>query len=100
MEYVDDNKASSEMNVSMVADYFGMSVSNLSHRFKLYTNQKISDYITEKRFEYVGELLINTDYRISDISAMLGYTQTSNFIRKFKQYFGVTPVEYRDREKK
>lgn len=99
-KYIDENIQCSEMNVNKVADYFEMSVSNLSHRFKMHTNQKISDYITEKRFEYAGMLLKNTDYLVSDISAMLGYTQTSNFIRKFKQYYGVTPAEYRNSEKK
>lgn len=95
VDYIEENKKSAELSVSTVADFFGMSMSNLSHRFKLYTNQKISDYITEKRLEYAVELLEQTDYRVSDIGEMLGYTQTSSFIRKFRQYYGMTPLEYR-----
>lgn len=95
VEYIEENKKSAELSVSTVADFFGMSMSNLSHRFKVYTNQKISDYITEKRLEYAVELLEQTEYRVSDIGKMLGYTQTSSFIRKFKQYYGMTPLEYR-----
>lgn len=95
VDYIEENKKSAELSVSTVADFFGMSMSNLSHRFKVYTNQKISDYITEKRLEYAVELLEQTDYRVSDIGEMLGYTQTSSFIRKFRQYYGMTPLEYR-----
>lgn len=99
LDYIEENKKSAELSVSTVADFFGMSMSNLSHRFKLYTNQKISDYITEKRFEYAVELLEKTDYRISEIGEMLGYTQTSSFIRKFRQYYNMTPLEYRNRKR-
>lgn len=97
--YIEENKTSPDLTVSALADNFGMSISNLSHRFRAYTGEKISDYITEKRFEYAVELLLTTDYKIMDVAEMLGYTQTGSFIRKFKQYYGVTPAEYRTRNK-
>ena len=97
--YIEENKTSPDLTVSALADSFGMSISNLSHRFRAYTGEKISDYITEKRFEYAVELLLTKDYKIMDVAEMLGYTQTSGFIRKFKQYYGVTPSEYRTRNK-
>lgn len=84
--FIDENSQSCDLSVSMVADYFNMSISNLSHQFKLQTNRKISDYITDKKFEYAGELLRNTDYQVQEIAEMLGYTQTTNFTRKFRQY--------------
>lgn len=97
--YIEENKTSPDLTVSALADNFGMSISNLSHRFRAYTGEKISDYITEKRFEYAVELLLTTDYKIMDVAEMLGYTQTGSFIRKFKQYYGVTPAEYRAKNK-
>ena len=49
-----------------------------------------------KKFEYAAELLKGTSYRIADIAGMLGYMQTSSFIRQFRNYYGMTPREYRD----
>lgn len=97
LAFLDKNCRSSDLSVGVVADYFDMSVSNLSHQFRQQTGQKISDYIMEKKLEYAKELLENSDYRIQDIAEMLGYTQTSNFTRKFRQHYGMTPGEYRSR---
>ena len=80
IKYIDQNKECRDLNVGMVADYFGVSISNLSHGFKMQTNYKISDHILNKKFEYAGDLLKKTDYKIQEVSYMLGYTQTSNFI--------------------
>ena len=79
----------------MVADHFGVSISNLSHQFKAQTCCTISDYIREKKFEYAGELLRETEYSVQTIGTIIGYNQTANFIQKFKRYYGITPSEYR-----
>jgi len=79
-----------------VADKFQMSISNLSHQFKALTNRNISEYITKGKLEYIRDLLLNTDYSVQKIADMLGYSQTASFIRRFKQHYGMTPVEYRN----
>lgn len=94
--FIDENSRSCDLSVSMISDYFDMSISNLSHRFKAQTNRTISDYVTEKKFGYAGELLLTTDYSVQKIASMTGYSQPASFIRKFKQYYGMTPVEYRN----
>lgn len=93
--FIDDNYRREDMNVSYVAHAFGLSVSNLSHRFKTQTGTNISDYIREKRLQYTKELLREPELTVSDIAARLGYAQPSNFIRKFKSQTGMTPNEYR-----
>ena len=39
-------------------------------------------------------LLKGTDLSIEEISAMLGYGNSSNFYKAFRAYFGTTPREY------
>jgi AraC-like DNA-binding protein len=39
-------------------------------------------------------LMKNTTLSIEEISAMLGYSNHSNFYKAFKEYYGVTPREY------
>ena len=36
-------------------------------------------------------LMKNTTLSIEEISAMLGYSNHSNFYKAFKEYYGVTP---------
>lgn len=43
------------------------------------------------------ELLINTDLTIEEISAKLGFSETSPFTRTFKQWVGVPPSGYREK---
>ncbi len=93
--FIDQNSKDRNLSVSMVADTFQMSISNLSHQFKALTNMNISEYITDKKYFYVRELLLDTDYSVQKIADMMGYNQTTSFIRKFKQYYGMTPNEYR-----
>lgn len=95
MEYIDENYKKEDINVSYVAQAFELSVSNLSHRFKAQTGKNISDYIKEKRLQYMKELLEETSLTIRDIAIRLGYTQPSNFIRTFKTQTGMTPNEFR-----
>ncbi len=95
LQYIDDNYRTEDMNVSYVAQAFGLSASNLSHRFKAQTGKNISDYIREKRLMYTKELLREPGLAVKDIAERLGYAQPSNFIRKFKTQTGMTPNEYR-----
>lgn len=95
IRYINENYSREDMNVSQVAQVFGLSVSNLSHRFKSQTGMNISDYISEKRLDYARQLLTGTRLTISEIALSLGYSQAPNFIRKFKAQTGMTPSEYR-----
>ncbi len=99
IDFIEQNITSYDLSVGMVADQFGVSISNLSHQFKARMNCTISGYITQKKFAYAGEQLIVTDESISVIAEKLGYSQATSFIRKFKQFYGVTPTEYRSQNR-
>ena len=98
--YIDENITEYELSVGFIADQFDISVSNLSHQFKARMNCTISGYITEKKLAYAGERLLTTDENVSSIAESLGYSQATSFIRKFKQFYGVTPTEYRNQNRK
>ena len=98
--FIEENSRASELNVNMVAEHFKISVSLLSQKFKKQVNSNISDYITEKKFAYACELLKETDYSVKEITFMTGYSHPVSFIRKFKQLYGMTPIEYRTKEGK
>ena len=97
--FIRENRENPDLCVKMVASKFKLSISNLSHRVKKATGRNVSDYITEIRMEYAHELLRDTDYNIQTIASMVGYTQASSFVNKFKKYYSVTPAEYRRKVK-
>lgn len=98
-QFIRENRENPDLCVKMVASRFDLSMSNLSHRVKKATGRTVSDYITEMRMEYAHELLKDTDYNIQTIASMVGYTQASSFVSKFKKYYSITPAEYRKKVK-
>ena len=57
------------------------------------------DYLTDYRINEAAKMLINTDDRIVDISAAVGYKNSDYFIRRFIEIKGMTPSQYRRQKK-
>lgn len=93
--FIDAYPDISQLSVSFVAEHFGLSISNLSHRFKGQTGVNISNYIVAKRIEYSKRLLTETNMSLSEIAGKLSYCHTNSFMRVFKSVVGMTPGEYR-----
>lgn len=55
----------------------------------------MSDVI-ESRITYAKELLVETDYSISEISDLCGYNSEVHFMRQFKKRTTIRPSEYRN----
>ena len=72
----------------------------ISKFFKKKTGQNFSDYLIEIRMKKAAKLLDQIEYKIYEISNMVGYCNSFNFTRTFKSYFGITPKEYRNRKTK
>jgi AraC-like DNA-binding protein len=60
-----------------------------------------SVYINTKRIEYGAKLLLKyPDYTIAAIATECGMSNTVTFNRTFKEVYGMTPTEYREKSKK
>ena len=55
-----------------------------------------SQMLLNVRMEKACELLNDPRYKMYDIAFYVGYDNPKNFTRAFKQYFNVTPREYRN----
>ena len=55
----------------------------------------IGNYITTLRMSAAAMQLCTTNENVHQIGEAVGYANSSNFIRMFKQYYGETPLEYR-----
>lgn len=95
-EYARDN-CSRDITVKTLAEkVFFMNPAYLSHLFKEKTGESYTAYLKRIRIEKAKSLLAEEGCSITDVGAMTGYNDTSQFIRVFKQEMGVTPKKYRD----
>ena len=53
-------------------------------------------YLMKIRFSEVGRLLRSTNMTVADIISELGVNDRTQFYKSFKDYFGMTPSEYRE----
>lgn len=94
--FIEENIKTFDLSVGMVADHFDVSISNLSHQFKAKMGYTISSYITQKKLAHAAMLLTETDKSLAEVAELTGYSQTTSFIRKFRQFYGMTPTEFRE----
>lgn len=50
-----------------------------------------TDLVYDLKMREAITLIINTDNKVDKVAVMLGYSNTSYFIKSFKEYFGVSP---------
>lgn len=55
--------------------------------------------VNNLKVEHVKKLLDETDLTLKNIIDQVGYIDPSGFIRKFKQYVGMTPGQYKNIKK-
>lgn len=101
-EYVENHLCDASLENTAV--YVHLSPGYFSKLFHKITQSTFSDYLTRCRMERAAQLLNDVKFKTYEISLMVGYDNPKNFTRAFKQYFKVTPREYRnsisgDREK-
>jgi YesN/AraC family two-component response regulator len=93
--YVDENYR--DVTLEDLTTQVHMNPDYISKFFKQKTGQNFSDYLIEVRMKKAAELLDDVRYKTYEISDMVGYSNSFNFTRTFKNYFGINPREYRNR---
>ena len=84
-------------SVDDVARLMGMSRSVYFKKIKALTGIGPNDYFKSLRLQRAAELLDAGELSITEISYRIGITDSHYFSKCFKQKFGVTPTEYRNR---
>lgn len=72
-----------------------LSANYLSRIFKERTGVSFSDCLLEARMGKAAELMRGIDHKLYEISHIVGYASPKNFSRAFKNYYHMTPKEYR-----
>lgn len=69
--------------------------SYFSFRFKKVTGENFSDFVTRIKIEKSKDLLLYSEYKMTEIAEMVGFDDYSYFGKVFKKYQGMTPLKFR-----
>ena len=89
IEYIESH--SDSVTLHDVASHFGYHPVYISRLLPKKTRKTFSVLLNESRMRRAKLLLKHTDLSIEKISDMLGYSNSSNFYKAFKQYYGTSP---------
>lgn len=99
-EYIRTHYKHENLSVKDISEHVYLSASYVCTLFKTETGQTLNQYITEYRMEKAKKLLTDPRYKITDISAKVGYSDGNYFGKSFKKAVGLSPSEYREKMSK
>ncbi|MDT0688779.1 two-component regulator propeller domain-containing protein [Salegentibacter sp. F188] len=95
MDVVSKNLNSTDLNVEMIAQELGISRVHLYRKLKQLTNQSARELIRNVRLNQAAELLISKNISVSEVAYATGFSSVSKFSTSFKDFYGVSPSNYR-----
>lgn len=93
-EYIDHN-FKENITLDSLAEIVHLNKFYFSRTFKNETSHTPIEYINIRRIEEAKVLLKTTDYNISEISNIIGFTSQSYFSEVFNKHMSQTPSKYR-----
>lgn len=84
---------------TQLAEELNYSGNYLNKIVQKFSGMSIFDYGNSFTMQKAASLLRGSDMTISDISIHLGFTDRTHFYKLFKNEFGMTPREYRQKSK-
>ncbi len=86
-----------DLSLSEVAREARMSTFYFCKMFKKITGVNFAHYVSGVRVEKAKNLLLNPNYRISEIAYEVGFQSLTHFNRVFRSFAGQSPTEYREK---
>lgn len=77
----------------------GKTREHLGRSLKKHFEKPLSQYVSDLRLNYLSNSLLNTDIPVLDLYYMCGFNSPSYAYTLFKHRFGMSPTEYRKRER-
>lgn len=93
-DYIDKNY-NTNIKLSLFTTQYFFSKEYLSKLFKNTYGCGIYTYVQEVRMKRAKDLLENPGIKIQSISERLGYTDNNYFSKAFKNYYGMSPSQWR-----
>lgn len=92
--YIEDNYHRA-LNMAMVSNYVSLNYTYFSEAFKAYTGESFVVYLKKVRIRKAKEMIGTGTLKLSEIGAAVGFENTKQFSKVFKELEGISPYEYR-----
>jgi len=96
MRTINEHLADPTLNVEVLAANAGMSRVHMHRKLKELTNQSARDFIRGIRLKQAASLLKEKNLTISEVAYATGFSNLSHFSNTFKEFYGVSPTEYKE----
>ncbi len=84
-----------KLNNNDLADIANLSLSAFERKFRRLFSTSPQKYIVKYRIQIATKQLIKSSDSLSEIAYQTGFSDQSHLIRKFKEFTGMTPHQYR-----
>ena len=95
LKYIEEKYKNARL--THLSQTLNQSVFRLSRLIKASTGYTFKEILLQKRLNKTIQFLTETHLTVSNIINLVGYDNTSYFYRVFKQKYGVSPKEYRQK---
>jgi len=86
---------SEKITINDIASSVGLNANKLQEGFQDLYGMTVNQFIQRARMSLISNLILNTDYSISDIVHLTGLTSKSYLSKIFKEEYGKSPSEFR-----
>lgn len=91
---IDGSISDSSLNINALSSEMCMSRASFFRKIKSLTGVTPNNFILIYRLNRAAEMIRSREYRLNEISDLLGFCSQSHFSRCFKQHFGIAPKDY------
>ncbi|WP_161601417.1 response regulator [Paenibacillus luteus] len=98
LQYIHENY-NKNISMTIISNMVSFNYYYFSQAFREYTGENFVNYIKKYRIGKAKQLLETTNDKIYEIAAKVGFENTKNFNRVFKDIEGISPMEYRNQKK-
>ncbi len=89
-----NNIEDSEFSVSTLAQELGMSRTSVFTKIKGIIGMTPNDFIKITRLKKACRMMIESEYRVTEIGFLVGFSSSSYFAKCFQKQFGMLPTEF------
>lgn len=86
-----------DMTIDEFAHYSGRSLATFKRDFAKISGESPQKWIIRERLKLAAHLIIDEDAKPSDVYIRVGFKNKPHFFKSFKDLFGCTPTEYRNK---
>lgn len=93
-EIILNNIEDSEFSVNTLAQELGMSRTSVFTKIKGIIGMTPNDFIKVTRLKKACRMMVEGEYRVTEIGFLVGFSSSSYFAKCFQKQFGMLPTEF------